>query len=139
FGLLREDQEDGLGHILGQVLVFHLAQGGGIDQVDVAVDELRKGVLGAGGGVLNKELLVVEVLVVHGPISRSNVHRGARADGGFLYEESGSSLKRTIPALTLKSREYCHPDGATATEGSARKDRAFYFPAGSCAALRMTA
>src|SRR6266550_7779678 len=39
----------------------------------------------------------------------------------------------------ISTSAQCHPDGATATEGSAQKERAFILPARSFAALRMTA
>jgi hypothetical protein len=42
-GLLGDEDEDGLGDVFGEVGVTYGAAGGGIDPVDVALDEFRKG------------------------------------------------------------------------------------------------
>ncbi len=47
-GFFGEDDEDGLGGIFGGVGIGELAAGGGVDEREVAVDELAEGVLGFG-------------------------------------------------------------------------------------------
>ena len=45
-GFARENDEDRLGDVLGQMGVAHLPQRGGINQPDVAFDQRGKGRLG---------------------------------------------------------------------------------------------
>ena len=49
-GFSGEEEEDGLGDVLGEVLVAELADGAGVDEVDVAVDEGGGGALAGGLG-----------------------------------------------------------------------------------------
>ena len=39
-GFAGQDDKDGLRHILGQGRIFNLPQGGGVDKIDVAIDEI---------------------------------------------------------------------------------------------------
>ena len=51
-----------MGDIFGQVRIADLAEGGGVDEVDVAVDELGEGALVAGfGEAAEKGDVLVEV------------------------------------------------------------------------------
>jgi hypothetical protein len=45
-GLAGQNQKDRLGDVLGQVRVANLAQGGGVNQVEVPVDQFGKGFIG---------------------------------------------------------------------------------------------
>ncbi len=60
FGALAEDDEDGLGGIFGELVVFELAEGGGEDPGGVAVDE------GAEGGLIAVGVSLKQCGIVRG-------------------------------------------------------------------------
>jgi hypothetical protein len=60
-GFFGEDDEDGLGDILGGVGVADLAGGRGVDEIDVAADDFAEGGLGVVVGVIAEELEVVAI------------------------------------------------------------------------------
>ena len=61
-GLAREDDEDRLSDILGQMRIAHLPECGGVDKRKVTLDELRERGLGLAGGVFGKEFSVTSHL-----------------------------------------------------------------------------
>jgi hypothetical protein len=56
--MASEGDEDGLGHILGGLLVADHAQGGGINEIDVSADQIGKGGLRPVFGVIAQEEMV---------------------------------------------------------------------------------
>ena len=62
--LAREDHEDGLRHVFGEVAVADAAGGGGVDEVQVAVDELGEGGGVAGAGVSVEQVRVFNHVIV---------------------------------------------------------------------------
>jgi hypothetical protein len=58
-GFSAQQNEDGLGGVLGEMPILQLAKAGGIDQAEVLIDEGSKGVVGTTGGVFLKQLRII--------------------------------------------------------------------------------
>jgi hypothetical protein len=66
--LARQDDEHGLRHVLGQVPIPHLADGGRVDEVDVPGHEQRERPLRPAGGVVAEQLFVADEVPVGDPL-----------------------------------------------------------------------
>ncbi len=58
-GFFLKNDENGLRHVLGQMGIAHLTASGGIDQLDMTIDDLRKSVVRSGAGVFIEPLKVL--------------------------------------------------------------------------------
>jgi hypothetical protein len=57
-GLAGKDDEDGLCDFFGQMRIPHLPERSGVNEGDVAIDELRERGLGLAGGVFGKQFAI---------------------------------------------------------------------------------
>ena len=99
--LARQVQEHGLRDILRAVgIAIDKSKGGGIDQVDVAPNQLAERGLGAGGGVIDQELTAIghdqSLLKTRGREKSATKKRTGEKEKAAKASEGGKAEKGTL-------------------------------------------